>query len=337
MSSELGTMRAAVYTTYGPPDVVTIRDVPRPSIKPNQALVRVHAAAVTTGDARIRAWDIPSLIFSIPARLMFGILKPRKPILGTAFAGTIEAVGDDTSGLNPGDRVFGACDNHMGAHAEYIAADAAKSLSPIPPNLTDEQAAALPFAGTTALYFLRDLAKLQPGQRLLIVGASGALGIGAMQYAKHIGAHVTAVCSGKNEAFVREIGADEVIDYTQGDWTKREPTQDQRFDVIYDTAGKTSFKRCKHMLKERGIYLPAVMRLPELLQLIWTPMFSKRVVKSGVAFSNPEYLASLAQLAESGAMIPRVERTYPLDQIAQAHADVDTGHRSGVIVVRMMQ
>ncbi|HCT46063.1 MAG TPA: alcohol dehydrogenase, partial [Phycisphaerales bacterium] len=193
MTSLRGTMRAAVYTTYGPPDVVTIRDVPRPTIKPNQVLVRIHAAAITTGDARIRAWDIPSIVMSIPARLVFGIFKPRKPILGTAFAGTIEAVGDQTTALTPGDRVFGACDNQMGAHAEFIAADPEKNLRPTPQGISNEQAAALPFAGSATLYFLRNRAKLQPGQRLLIVGASGALGTIAIQYAKHIGAHVTAV------------------------------------------------------------------------------------------------------------------------------------------------
>lgn len=328
-------MRAAVYTTYGPPDVVTIRDVPRPTIKPNQVLVRIHAAAITTGDARIRAWDIPSIVMSIPARLVFGIFKPRKPILGTAFAGTIEAVGDQTTALTPGDRVFGACDNQMGAHAEFIAADPEKNLRPTPQGISDEQAAALPFAGSATLYFLSNRAKLQPSQRLLIVGASGALGTIAIQYAKHIGAHVTAVCSGKNEAFVRELGADEVIDYTQGDWTRREHPDDQRFDVIFDTVGKTTYKRCKHLLKDRATYIPAVMRLPELLQMIWTPICSKRVVKSGVDLANPESLATLEQLAQSRVLVPPVERVYPLDQIAQAHRDVDTGHRSGMIVVRM--
>ncbi|MFG0299091.1 MAG: NAD(P)-dependent alcohol dehydrogenase [Phycisphaerales bacterium JB047] len=336
MSTPQGSMRAAVYTTYGPPDVVTVRDVPRPAIKPNQALVRIHAAPVTTGDARIRAWDIPSLPISILARLMFGVFKPRKPILGTAFAGTIETVGDEVSGFEVGDRVFGASDNPMGAHAEFIATDTAKHLCKIPNGLSFEQAAALPFAGSATLYFLRDLAKVQSDQRVLIVGASGALGISGVQYAKHIGAHVTGVCSGGNEAFVRGLGADEVIDYTRGDWTKHEAEHGRCFDVVYDTAGKTSYTRCKHLLKERGVYIPAVMRIPELLQLVWTPLLSKRAVKSGVAFSNAEFLKTLAELADSGATVPQIERTYPLNQIAQAHRDVDTGHRSGIIVVRMV-
>jgi len=335
MDTPDATMRAAVCTAYGPPEVVTIRHVPRPKSKPDQALVRIDAAAITTGDARIRAWDIPSLVFAIPARLVFGIRKPRRPILGWAFAGTIEAAGDQTHGFAPGDRVFGTCESLLGAHTEYIAVRPEKNLRTIPESLTTEQAAALPFPGAAALAFLRDRAKLQPGQRLLIVGASGALGTGAVQYARHIGAHITAVCSGKNEAFVRDLGAHEVIDYTRGDWTKQQRPRDQRFDVIYDTVGKTTFNRTKHMLKERAVYITAVMRLPELLQTIWTPIFSKRVVKSGVAASNAEYLETLARLAESGAMVPPIERVYPLDQIADAHRDIDTGHRSGMIVIRM--
>jgi NADPH2:quinone reductase len=223
----------------------------------------------------------------------------------------------------------------MGAHAQFISVDPMKQLCAIPPALSFEQAAALPFAGTAALYFLRDLAKLEAGQRLLIVGASGALGISAIQYAKHIGAHVTAVCSTKNEQLVRGLGADEVIDYTQEDWSRSPRPEPQRFHVIYDTPGKSSFRGCRHLLTERGLYVPAVLRLPELLQLLWTPLFSKRRVKSGVALSNAGYLKAIAELAETGAMVPLIERVYPLEQIADAHRDVDTGHRSGIILVRM--
>jgi NADPH:quinone reductase-like Zn-dependent oxidoreductase len=328
-------MNAAVYERYGPPEVVQIKQVSRPTIKPDQVLIKVHATSVTMGDARLRAWNIPSPLFSFIARFMIGIFKPRNQILGTSAVGTIEELGAEVKGFSIGDRVLGSTEMKMGAHAEYVVAQADESVAHLPEQITTDQAAGLLFGGSAALYFLRDLGKLQPGQRVLIVGASGALGSIGVQYAKHIGAHVTAVCSGPNHEFVQSLGADETIDYTKEDFTKRALDANQRFDAIYETVGKSSYNQCKHLMTERGAFLPAVMRLPEVLQLVWTPLFSKRRVKSGVAMTNPEKLITLIDLAESGAVTPAIDSVYPFEDIVQAHRHVDKGHKRGNVIVRI--
>lgn len=330
------TMHAAVYKNYGPPEVVSIQQVPRPTIKPDQVLIRVHATSVTTGDARLRAWDIPSLAIAIPARFMIGLRKPRKEILGTSVAGVIEEVGSEVSTLSVGQRVLGSTEMDFGGHAEFAATAAEGSTQPIPDELSFQQAAALSFGGSAAIYFLRDLGKVQAGQRVLIVGASGALGTSGVQYAKHLGAHVTAVCSGANHELVRSLGADETIDYTKEDFTDRRPDQDQCFDVVYDTVGKTSFGKCKHLMKPSSVYLPAVMRLAEVFQMIWTPLLSKKRVKSGVAMTKPEYLEELLALVQSGTLTPIIDSTFALKDIAKAHKHVDSGHKCGNVIVRII-
>lgn len=328
-------MKAAVYERYGSPEMVQIKLVPRPIIKPDQVLIRAHATSVTMGDARLRAWDIPSPLFSIPARIMLGVFKPRTQILGTSAVGIVEELGSEVEGLSIGDRVLGSTEMKMGAHAEYIAVQAEGATVKVPEQIPTDVAAGLTFGGSAALYFLRDLGKLQPGQRVLIVGASGALGSSGVQLAKHLGAHVTAVCSGKNHEFVRSLGADETIDYTKEDYTKRTLDEHQRFDAIYETVGKSSYNQCKHLMTQRGVFLPAVMRLPEVLQLIWTPLFSKRSVKSGVAMTNPEKLTTLVELMKGEVLIPAIDSVYPFAEITEAHRHVDNGHKHGNVIVRI--
>ncbi len=329
MSNQSTMMNAAVYTRYGPPGVVEIQSVPRPSISPDQVLVRVHASAVTTGDARLRAWDIPSLIFSIPARFMIGLFKPRKPVLGTSVTGVIELIGDEGSGLCIGDRVLGSTEMNFGGHAQYAAVKV-EDVVRLPDGLSFTDGAGISFGGSAGLYFLRDLGKVSRGQRVLIIGASGSLGTSGVQLAKHLGAHVTAVCSGANHELVRSLGADETIDYTKEDFTRRDLRGDQQFDAIYDTAGKSSYRACKHLLKPTGVFLPAVMTGTELVQMIT----SKRV-KSGVALSKPEYLRTLVSLVESGALKPVIDQVFAFEDISEAHRRVDSGHKRGEVVVKI--
>ena len=334
-------MKAAVYGRYGPPEVVNIKPVTMPIIKADQVLVRVHATSVTTGDARLRAWDIPSLLFSIPARFMIGLTKPRKSILGTSVAGVIEQVGEDVTQLRIGQRVLGSTEMEFGAHAEYAATAGIGLTQPIPDDLGFEDAAALCFGGSAAIYFLHDLANVQKEQRVLIIGASGALGVAGIQYAKHLGAYVTAVCSGSNHDLVRSLGADEVIDYTKEDFTKRSIELSSRFDAVYDAVGKSSRNKCKHLMKPGGTFLPAVMRAPELFQMIWTPLLSRIKpstirTKSGVAFTKAEYLSKLLSLVDRGAMKAVIDRSYPLDKIVEAHRYVDSGHKRGNVIVKVV-
>ncbi len=335
------TMKAAVYERYGPPEVVQIQQVPKPQIKDGQVLVKVHATSVTTGDARLRAWDIPSLLFAIPARFMIGLFKPRKQILGTSVAGVVEQVGGEVQGLSVGQRVLASTEMDFGAHADFVAASGDGLTQPIPDDLSFEEAAALCFGGSAAIYFLSDLGNLQCGQRVLIIGASGALGVSGIQYAKHLGAHVTAVCSGANHDLVRSLGADEVIDYTKVDLGTKTVEDNCRFDVVYDAVGKSSRRKCKHLMKPGGVFLPAVMRAPEVWQMIWTPVVYKLNrstirTKSGVAFAKAESLTKLLALVEDGSMKAVIDRTYPLDEAVEAHRYVDTGHKRGNVILRIV-
>ncbi len=335
------TMKAAVYEQYGPPEVVQIQQVPIPRIEVDQVLIKVHATSVTTGDARLRAWDIPSLLFAIPARFMIGLFKPRKQILGTSVAGVVEQIGSEVQGLSVGQRVLASTEMDFGAHAEFVAASGDGLTQPIADDLSFEDASALSFGGSAAIYFLSDLGKLRSGQRVLIIGASGALGVSGIQYAKHLGAHVTAVCSGANHDLVRSLGADEVIDYTNDNLETMTIEDSFRFDVVYDAVGKSSRRICKHLMKPGGVFLPAVMRAPEVLQMIWTPVVYKLTrntirTKSGVAFTKAESITKLLALVEDGSMKAVIDQTYPLDEAVEAHRYVDTGHKRGNVILRIV-
>ncbi len=333
-------MKAAVYERYGPPEVVSIKQVPKPIIKPDQVLIRVHASSVNSGDSRLRAWRIPSLVFSVLARFMIGLFKPQKTILGTSVAGVVEQVGNEVSGLSVGQRVLGSTEMNFGAHAEFAATSGKGQTQPIPDSMRFDEAETLAFGGSTAIYFLKDLANIKPNQRVLIIGASGAVGVAAVQYAKHLGAHVTAVCSGPNEELVRSLGADDVIDYTQEDYT-HSSGRDQLYDAVFDTVGASSRARCKNIIRPGGTFLPAVMLFPELAQLVWTPLLAKIrkttiITKSGVATAKPEYLKELISLASQGRFKPVIDRTYPLDEAVEAHRYVDTGRKRGSVILKMI-
>ena len=321
-------MKAIVYHTYGSPDVLRLEEVATPTPRDNEVLIRVHAAAVTTTDCAARKGK-PFL-----ARLAFGPIRPKKPILGTEFAGEIAAVGRDVTRFSVGDQVFAASGTGFGAHAEYICVPEDGALARKPANLTLEEAAAVCEGGLTALPFLRDSGKIQSGRRVLINGASGAVGTAAVQLAKHFGAEVTGVCGARNVDLVRSLGADEVIDYTTQDFTRI----GQTYDVIFDAVGKSSFRRCRRSLKQGGRYLTTVPTLAILPQMAWTSKVgSKRAMITFTGLRPPgekaKDLRFLAELVEAGELRPVIDRRYPLEQIAEAHGYVDTGHKRGSVVM----
>jgi NADPH:quinone reductase-like Zn-dependent oxidoreductase len=322
-------MRAAVYHKYGPPRVVRIERVPKPAPKANEVLIRIRASTVASGDVRARSLNVPRG-FGIFARPVFGMFKPRKPILGTELAGEIEAVGSAVTQYQIGDRVFAFPGFDMGSHAEYRTMPEAGRLQPMPNGFSFEQAAAIAFGGTTALCHLRD-GKIARGEKVLIIGASGAVGSAAVQIAKHLGAEVTGVSSTDNIARVRALGADHAIDYTQGDYLAR----GDKYDVIYDTVGATDFAACKPALHDEGRLVLAAGTLPQALGGAWVSMTTRNKVVAGAARVRVEDIRLLKELAEAGQYKPLIDRAFPLEQIVEAHTYVDTGRKRGSVVVTM--
>ena len=322
-------MKAIVYERYGSPDVLQLKEVEKPTPKNNEVLIKTHATTVTSGDWRVRSLNVP-VGFGIIMRLVFGVSRPKQPILGSELAGVIESVGKAVSKFKVGDSVFAFSDATMGCHAEYkcMPEDGAVALKP--PNLTYDEAAALSFGGTTALDFLRR-GKLKSGERVLVNGASGAVGTAAVQLAKHFGAIVTGVCSTANVELVKSLGASHVIDYTQEDFTQNGET----YDVIVDTVGTAPFSRSKASLKEGGRLLMVLAGLPDMLQIPWVSMTSSKKVIAGPAAVRVEDLRFLAGLAEAGEFKPVIDRRYPFEQIAEAHRHVDTGRKKGNVIITL--
>lgn len=323
-------MKAAVYERYGPPNVVEVFDVPDPVIKDNEVLIKIRAATVSSGDWRIRSLDVP-FGFRTLTRLIFGISRPRQPILGTELAGEIAAVGHAVRKFQVGEKVFAFPGVSGGCHAQFRAMPENGRIAPMPANLSYEEAASLCFSGTTALQFLQDKAKLQPGEKVLIIGAAGAVGSAAVQLAKHFGAHVTGVCSGANADLVRSLGADTVIDYTRDDVTKSGDT----FDIIMVTAGSMPYSLCKGLLNEGGRLLLVVAGLGDTLGAPLATLGRNKKVISGPVAECVDDLFTLKALAESGAYRPVIDSVYPLDRIVEAHTRVDSGHKRGSVVVTM--
>lgn len=320
-------MKAVVYTEYGLPDVLQIKEVAKPVPGDNEILIKIQATTVTSGDWRARSLNVPPG-FRLISRLVFGIFKPRKPILGTELAGDVEAVGKDVKNFNVGDPVFAFDGARMGCYAAYkcMPADGVVALKPA--NLSYEEAAALSFGGTTALDFFRK-ANLQRGERVLVNGASGGVGTAAVQLARHFGADVTGVCSTANVDLVKSLGAHQVIDYTQEDFTENGET----YDVIIDTAGTAPYARSKKSLNEKGRLLLVLGGLTDLLRIPWVAMTSSKRVLGGPAAERVEDLRHLAKLAEAGDFKPVIDRRYPFEQIVEAHRYVDTGRKKGNVVI----
>ena len=322
-------MKAIVYERYGPPEVLELREVAKPTPKDNEVLIKTYATTVTTGDWRVRSLNVP-VGFGLIGRLVLGVSRPRQPILGTELAGEIELVGKDVKKFKTGDQVFAFSGASMGCHAEYkcMPEDGAVALKPA--NLTYDEAAAISFGGTTALNFFRR-GKLQSGEKVLVNGASGGVGTAAVQLAKHFGANVTGVCSTANVELVRSLGANHVIDYTKEDFTRNGET----YDVIVDIAGTAPFSRSKGSLKEGGRLLLVLGGLPDMLQIPWISLTSNKRVIAGPAAERAEDLRFLAKLAEAGEFKPVIDRRYPFEQIVEGHRYVDTGHKKGNVVITL--
>jgi len=321
-------MKAATYHRYGPPSVVTVTEVPKPVATRNEVLIRIRATTVTTGDWRARSLQLPPG-FGFMGRLVFGVLGPRQPILGTELAGVIEAIGQAVTRFKVGDEVFAFPGAKFGSHAEYRTMPEDGLVALKPANLSFEEAAALSFGGTTVLGPLRDRIGIKPGDKVLVVGASGGVGTAAVQIAKHLGAEVTGVCSTANVDLVRSIGAARVIDYTTEDFA----LLGESWDVIVDTTGSAPFSRCEPVLRPGGHLLIIVGAFADVTGLRRPSRASTKSVISGVGRIDAQDLRDLANLASIGAYRPIIDRSYPLEFAAEAHAYVDTGRKRGNVVL----
>jgi len=318
-------MQACIYEQYGPPDVVTIREVAKPTPRAGEVLVRVRASSVTTADWRFRTSTFPG-IFWLPGRLMLGLLRPRNGILGMDFSGVVESVGEGVTRFRAGDAIFGATSfPRLGAHAEYLVVPANGAVIPKPAFLTDAQAAAIPFGGNSALAFLRDFGALTRGQRVLVIGASGGVGVWAVQIARHLGAEVTAVCSARNHELVRSLGAHHVADYADAAVPPGE------YDLIFDPIGATTFDGCKSSLSAKGTYLPLNNGLRGIVRSLFT-----RRIKIAISANTQAGLEEIVALIEKGALKPVVDRVYPMAEIAAAHRHVEGRHKRGSVIVAMV-
>jgi NADPH:quinone reductase-like Zn-dependent oxidoreductase len=324
-------MKAIIWTKYGPPEVLQLREVAKPAPKETEVLIRIHATTVTAGDCEMRSLKFP-IYLSLPLRIWLGFRKPRgTTIPGNQLAGEIEAVGKEVKSFKEGDQVFGTTGLSFGAYAEYISLPAKSEegvLAIKPANMTYEEAAAVPFGGLDALHFLRE-GNILRGQKVLINGAGGSIGTFAVQLARYFGAEVTAVDSTGKLDMLRSIGADQVIDYTQEDFTKNGET----YDVIFDVVGKISFSRSKTSIKQNGTYLLANPGPSQLVQGLWTRMTSSEKVVMQPASGTTEDLIFLKELIEAGKIKSAIGRRYPLEQTAEAHRYVESGLKKGNVVI----
>jgi NADPH2:quinone reductase len=320
-------MRAVMFHAYGPPDVLTQVDLPTPAPRADQVQVRVHATTVTSAECGMRRGE-PRW-----GRVILGLRRPRKGVrvLGLEFAGEVTAVGPAARRLRVGDRVFGFTGFGVGANAEYKCLSERASVTTMPANVTYARAAATVDGFTTAWYFLRDLADLQPGQKVLVIGASGSIGTYAVQLAKHVGTVVHGVCSGRNAKLVESLGADRVFDYTVEDFT----TSGERYDAVFDTVGRSSFARCRQVLAPRGCYLPTTGLASNLLA-VRTAVTGGPRVRTGMSVRKHTALAALRELLSEDRLEIVIDRHYPMAEIVEAHRYVDSGHKTGNVVITVV-
>jgi len=330
-------MKAIVCTKYGSPDVLQLKEVEKPTPKDNEILIKIFATTVTFGDVVTRNFrKITPRKFWLPmplwlfTRIMIGLRKPRKKILGSEFAGEIESVGKNVKLFRKGDQVFGYRGPSLGAYAEYLCMPEDGVLAIKPVNMTYEEAAGVPYGAIMALSLLRKV-NIQSGQKVLINGASGGVGTFAVQLAKYFGAEVTGVCSTTKLEFVKSLGADKVIDYTKEDFAQSGET----YDLIFDIVGKSSFSRCKRSLKKNGRYLLASFHMRQLFQMLGTKIIGSKKVICAMAGDKAEDLIFIKELIETGKIKSVIDRRYPLEQTAEAHRYVETGLKKGSVVITL--
>ncbi|WP_374988193.1 NAD(P)-dependent alcohol dehydrogenase [Priestia megaterium] len=300
-------MKAMVCTKYGKPDVLQLEEVEKTIPKENEILIKIHATTVTSGDCRVRSFNSPLLLW-LPMRIVLGLRKPRKSILGVELAGEVEEVGKNVTRFKKGDQLFAMTGMKFGGYAEYICLPEKGTIAVKPENVTHEEAASISFGGTTALHFFRK-GNIQAGQKVLIYGASGAVGTAAVQLASYYGAEVTGVCSAKNSELVKSLGADRVIDYQHENFTEKE----ERYDLIFDAVGKIAKNQCKEALALNGRFVS--------------------VEGQGIAKVQTKDLLLLKKLMEEGRIKSVIDRCYSLEQVPEAHEYVETGHKIGNVAI----
>lgn len=321
-------MKAVVFEKYGPPEVLEMKEIEKPTPKENEVLIKIYATSVTAADWRMRKPD-PFL-----ARMMNGVFTPKKfNILGIELAGVVEAVGNDVTKFQPGDEIFGTTGFTFGAYAEYVCIPEDGSITQKPSNLTFGESAVVPVGIDTALFFLRTQGNIQSGQKVLIYGASSSVGSYAVQLAKYYGAEVTAVCSTSNLEWVKELGADRMIDYTAEDFTKSGET----YDSIFDAVGKLSLFGSMKALKVGGVFLDAVHMMRRSVQAKFATMRSNKKILGGTATGLVEDLVFMKKLVEAGKLKPVIDRSYPLEKVAEAHRYVETGRKRGNVIITVVE
>lgn len=320
-------MKAIVATQYGAPEVLELQDVPKPTPKDNEVLVKVYATTVTAGDSRTRSFNVPRSLW-LPARLTLGLTKPKKAIPGMVLAGEVEAVGGAVTRFKQGDQVYAYDITRLSTYAEYACVPENAAVALKPSTLSYEEAAAIPFGAITALHFLKK-GNIRSGQRVLVYGASGSVGTAAVQIAKAFGAAVTAVTSTANIDMMKSLGADQVIDYTREDFTR----SGESYDTIFDTVGKTSLSASLELVKQGGAYLQAVASPALMIQMRRAAGRTGKTLIAGTANPTADDLVAVTELVEAGKLKPVIDRCYPLEQMVEAHRYVDQGHKKGNVVV----
>ncbi len=325
-------MKAVVYSQYGPPDVLSVAELPTPEPAAGEVRIRVHAAEVTKADCELRGFKFAVQWFWLPLRIAMGITRPRRPVLGGYFAGVIDALGEGVTRFHVGDRVFGASAVRFGAHAEYVCLPSTYTIVPMPENLSFAEAAAVPLGALNALHFMRK-ANIQAGDKVLINGAGGSIGLFAVQIAKNLGAEVSAVDSGIKEDLLRRIGVDHFFDYTQTDFTR----SDQTYDVIFNMVAGSSFARNVGALTPSGRYLTGNPRIADMLLSAGTNWFSGRSSTFAFAGESDAELTTLKEMLERGELRAVVDQVFAPEQAAEAHQRVETEQRLGSIVLDLTQ
>lgn len=323
-------MKAITYTRYGPPDVLRVQEVPRPELKDDEVLIRVRAAEATKGDCEMRAFRYAVKWFWLPLRLALGVRRPRQSILGSYFAGEIASVGKSVTQFAVGDEVFGAAGLRLGAYGEYVALPERFTIVGKPANMSFAEAAAVPLGGMNALHFMRRAA-IRPGDKILVNGAGGSIGMYAVQIAKSMGAEVTAVDKTIKEAFLRRIGADRYIDYTKEDFA----AGGRRYEVVFDMVPGSSYAACIRLLNPGGRYLCGNPRLSVMLRSVVTTRFTDKTAIVAFARESREELEELRRMLAAAEIRAVVDREYPMERAADAHRRVETEERLGAVVIRI--